>query len=66
MGRSIQEWTKKALWKTAFKWFEVIWSAEADHITLNFVKAVFHKFYFIPNVSCIEAATRGALFKKVF
>ena len=27
MGQSIQEWTKWNLWKTAFKKFEVIWSA---------------------------------------
>ena len=27
MGQIIQEWTKKKLWKTAFKKFEVIWSA---------------------------------------
>ena len=27
MGQSIQEWTKKNLWKTAFKKFEKIWSA---------------------------------------
>ena len=27
MGQSIQEWTKKNLWKTAFKKFERIWSA---------------------------------------
>ena len=30
--------------KTATKKFEVIWSAEADHITSIFLKAVFHKF----------------------
>ena len=29
MGQSIQEWTKGNLLKTAFKKFEVIWSAEA-------------------------------------
>ena len=27
MGHGIQEWTKKNLWKAAFKNFEVIWSA---------------------------------------
>ena len=27
MGQGIEEWTKKNLWKTAFKRFEVIWSA---------------------------------------
>ena len=25
--------------------FEVIWSAEADHITSNFLDAVFHTFF---------------------
>ena len=38
---------KNLKWKTAFKKLEVIWSAEADHITSNFLKAVFHKFYFV-------------------
>ena len=28
MGKSIQEWTKKNFRKTAFKKFEVIWSAK--------------------------------------
>ena len=42
MGQSIQEWTKWNLWKTAFKKFKVIWSAQADHITSNFLKALFH------------------------
>ena len=27
LGQVIQEWTKENLWKTAFKKFEVIWSA---------------------------------------
>ena len=27
MGKSIQEWTKQNLWKTAFKKFEGVWSA---------------------------------------
>ena len=39
-----QEWTKQHLWKTASKKFEVIWSP-SYHITSNFLKAVFHKFY---------------------
>ena len=34
MGQSIQEWTKWNLWKTAFKKFEVIWSA-SDMVCLN-------------------------------
>ena len=36
MRQSIQEWTKKKLWKTAFKKFEV---------PFNFLKAVFNKFF---------------------
>ena len=32
------------LWKTTFQKFQVIWSAYADHITLNFLKAVFQNF----------------------
>ena len=44
MGRGIQELTKKNLWKTAFKKFEVICSASVDHIASTFLKAVFHKF----------------------
>ena len=35
------------MWKIAFKNFEVIWSAEAEHITSNFLKAVFHKFHLV-------------------
>ena len=27
LGQGIHEWTEKTLWKTAFKKFEVIWSA---------------------------------------
>ena len=30
---------------TVFKKFEVIWSAYADKITSDFLKAVFHNFY---------------------
>ena len=32
MGQGIQEWTKKNLWKRAFKKIEEIWSAKADQI----------------------------------
>ena len=39
MGQSIQEWTKKNLWKTAFKKFEVIWST-SDH---NFLYKVLNR-----------------------
>ena len=45
-GQSIQEWTKWNLWKAVFKKFEAIWSAQSDHITSNFLKAIFHKFHF--------------------
>ena len=41
LGQGIQEWTRWSLWKTAFKSFEVIWSAKH---TSN-LKVVFHKFY---------------------
>ena len=47
MGHSIHEWTKLNLWKTAIKKFELIWSAWADHITSNFLKAVFHKSHLV-------------------
>ena len=47
MRQSIQQWTKQNLWKTSFKKFEVIWSAGTDHITSEFLKAVFRKFYII-------------------
>ena len=47
MGQSIQEWTKYNLWKTTFKKIEAICSASADHITSNFLKAFFHKFYLV-------------------
>ena len=47
MGQGIQEWAKYNLRNTAIKKFEVIWSAQAEHITSNFLKAVFHKFYFV-------------------
>ena len=45
--RSIQEWTKLNLWKTAFIKFEGTWSAWADHTPSNFLKTVFHKFYLV-------------------
>ena len=35
------------MWKTGFKKFEVIWSAETDHFTSIFLKAAFHKFYLV-------------------
>ena len=36
MGQSIQEWTKYNLWKTAFKKFEEVWSAQADYTPSSF------------------------------
>ena len=45
MGQSFQEWTKRNLWKTAFKKLEGC--LQADHITLNFLKAVLHKFHWV-------------------
>ena len=42
MGQGIQEWTKQNLWMTAFKKL-----AKAGHITLNYLKAVFHKCYLV-------------------
>ena len=39
MGRGIQEWTKLNLWRTALKWYDLL------HITSDFLKTVFHKFY---------------------
>ena len=35
----------KKFWKTAFKKCESVWSAKANHIPTNFLKAVIHKFY---------------------
>ena len=31
----------------SFKKFKVIWSILTGHITSNFLKALFHKFYFV-------------------
>ena len=47
MGQGVQEWSKYNLLNTAFKKFEVMWSALADHITSKFLKAVFHTFYLV-------------------
>ena len=35
------------MWKTAFKKFQLVWSAQADHITSNVLKAVLYKFYLV-------------------
>ena len=54
MGQITQEWTKKNLWKTAFKLFEGAWSALADHILQNFQRLSSTNFtwsileYFVP------------------
>ena len=44
MGQGIQGWTKYNLWKTAFKKFEVIWSAETYGDMVSFL--VFLDVYF--------------------
>ena len=41
MRQSVQEWTKYNMGKTAIKKLELIWSVKTDHITSNFLKAVF-------------------------
>ena len=61
MSPSIHEWTKSNLRKTAIKNFDGIWSALADLIPSNFLKAVLHEFYlvdfeyFVPYVGSICA-----------
>ena len=47
LRQRIQEWTKKKLWKTAFKKFQVLRSAWVRPYRLTFLKAVFHKFYLV-------------------
>ena len=42
MGQGSQEWGKENLWKTAFKKFEVIWSAYANGA---YVRTVVFFFY---------------------
>ena len=46
MGKSIQEWTKQNLWKTALYVLYGIWSALGRHLS-NFLNVVFHKFYLV-------------------
>ena len=46
-GKVFKNGPSKRKWKTAFKKFEVIWSAEADHITSNYLNAVFYKIYLV-------------------
>ena len=43
----IQEWNLQNLWKAALKKIEVVFSVKADRIALNFLKAIFCKFYFV-------------------
>ena len=38
LGQSIQEWTKEILWKTAFKKFEGVWSAQRRTYPFEFCK----------------------------
>ena len=45
MGQGIQESMSENLLKTVFRKNEVIWSAQADHITSNLSKPVYDKFY---------------------
>ena len=51
MGQNIQKWTKKNQWKTAFKKFDFgmlpMPKWVTDHIPLNFLKAVSHKYYLL-------------------
>ena len=47
LRQSIQEWTKKKLWKTAFKKFQLLRSAWVWPYHFLFLKAVFHKFYLV-------------------
>ena len=35
MSESIQEWTKKILWKTAFKKFQGIWSGISLYLSIS-------------------------------
>ena len=53
LGQSTEEWTKSSFWKTAIRKFQVVWSAEVDHMTSNFLKAVSTKFYFDPFI-CLK------------
>ena len=39
MGQSIQEWTKKNLWKIAFKKFERVWSVSGRPYPFKFFEA---------------------------
>ena len=48
LSQIIQEWTKQNLWKRAFKKFDGVYGlSKEDHISSNFLKAVFHKFYLV-------------------
>ena len=59
------------MWKTAFKKLEVIWSAEANHITSNFLEAAYHEFYFSileyldPNIDCIKPSVAFTKYDKI-
>ena len=47
LKQSIQEWSKKTLWKTVFKKIVVIWFLKTDHTTSIFLRLVSHKLYLI-------------------
>ena len=47
MGQTIREWTKQNLSNAAFKNLAGYSLLEAYHTPSNFLKAVFHKFYFV-------------------
>ena len=51
------------MWKLAFKKYEVIWSAQAKNITWNFLKAVFHNFYFVHSwILCPKHSHSGVFY----
>ena len=47
LRQNIHERTKYNLQNTAFKKIEEIWSVKTEHITTNFYKSVFQKFYLV-------------------
>ena len=62
MERSIKEWIKKKLWKTAFKKFKEVWSASSKPYSFklrlsstSFTWAILE--YFVPN-NVMKAALR--------
>ena len=50
MWQSIQEWSKNCgivFWSNLVCFNRAIWSVLTDHVTSNFLKAAFHKFYLV-------------------